>query len=398
MRARARPRRAPAPRPSAPAATAAESSAAPAAALGAADAAGGAADADSAEGVIAAIRRERLVDVDPSALAPDVRAARCAAGELAAAAERLASDLYEKETSFVSELIQNADDARFAPSVEPELELSLVADGVGGAPAASWFFAASNEAGFTRADVQGVCDLNKSTKRLRDDATGHKGIGFKAVFLASARPHVLSGSYAFSFDAATPLGLVTPTWLRADDARALPPAALANGAPRSRTAVLLPLREGTAPIAAALGVVAAARCSSSDGCGASSSASTATKRARARCGRARRGRARARRRRAAARRRSSRRRTRLARRREARVRERAALPSHARGPADRRAAVLRLYDPGDGVVASRAAPAPRPPRTSSCATTSRRASSRRARRRRDPPARARFIDGQRTDG
>ena len=69
-------------------------------------------DDDSPRGVVEAIRRARLVDVDLSTCPAAVRAgARGLQASLAAAAERLAGDLYEHRAHFVHELVQNADDA-----------------------------------------------------------------------------------------------------------------------------------------------------------------------------------------------------------------------------------------------------------------------------------------------
>ena len=91
-------------------------------------------DDDSPRGVVEAIRRARLVDVDLSSCPAAVRAgARGLQASLAAAAERLAGDLYEHRAHFVHELVQNADDAAYATS-DAELELGL---------AGRWFYAAS---------------------------------------------------------------------------------------------------------------------------------------------------------------------------------------------------------------------------------------------------------------
>ena len=183
-------------------------------------------DDDSPRGVVEAIRRARLVDVDLSTCPAAVRAgARGLQASLAAAAERLAGDLYEHRAHFVHELVQNADDAKYAS--DAELELGL---------AGRWFYAASNQApGFTRDDVVALCDINKSTKRLDEATTGSKGIGFKAVFAVADAVHVLSNDYRFGFDTARDgaIGLVSPRWL--DDVDRLPRArwSATRRAPRS---------------------------------------------------------------------------------------------------------------------------------------------------------------------
>ena len=87
-----------------------------------ADAASRDVDDDSPRGVVEAIRRARLVDVDLSSCPAAVRAgARGLQASLAAAAERLAGDLYEHRAHFVHELVQNADDAKYANDADREL-------------------------------------------------------------------------------------------------------------------------------------------------------------------------------------------------------------------------------------------------------------------------------------
>lgn len=54
------------------------------------------------------------------------------------------------------------------------------------------------EVGFSFKDVEALCSLGASTKGLGQ--TGHKGVGFKASFVLSARPHVLSENYKFFFE------------------------------------------------------------------------------------------------------------------------------------------------------------------------------------------------------
>eukprot|EP00976_Prorocentrum_cordatum_P018447 373410-Prorocentrum_minimum.AAC.1 len=55
------------------------------------------------------------------------------------------------------------------------------------------------QVGFTAGDVRALCDVGASTKRP-GEAIGHKGIGFKSVFMVSNTPAVLSGDFAFRFD------------------------------------------------------------------------------------------------------------------------------------------------------------------------------------------------------
>ncbi|EGB08096.1 hypothetical protein AURANDRAFT_64375 [Aureococcus anophagefferens] len=176
-----------------------------------------AAAAATPRGAVDAIRASRLVDVDlsgcPAAVASGARGLQ---RSLAAAAERLSVDLYEHRDHFLHELFQNADDARHDGVDAPALEVGL---------SGSWFFASSNQRpGFDAADVRAICDVNASTKAGDAATTGHKGIGFKAVFAMCDRPCVLSNGFAFYFDAARDgaLGLVAPRWLELDGADGAP--------------------------------------------------------------------------------------------------------------------------------------------------------------------------------
>ena len=119
----------------------------------------------------------------------------------------------------------------------------------------SWFFASSNQRpGFDAADVRAICDVNASTKAGDAATTGHKGIGFKAVFAMCDRPCVLSNGFAFYFDAARdgPLGLVAPRWLELNDevVRGVEEAAVlaagAGGGGAARSAYMLVYGRGDA--------------------------------------------------------------------------------------------------------------------------------------------------------
>ncbi|KAH8054876.1 hypothetical protein JL720_14399 [Aureococcus anophagefferens] len=141
----------------------------------------------------------RVAELEDALAAAAAEARTRDARSLAAAAERLSVDLYEHRDHFLHELFQNADDARHDGVDAPALEVGL---------SGSWFFASSNQRpGFDAADVRAICDVNASTKAGDAATTGHKGIGFKAVFAMCDRPCVLSNGFAFYFDGARALGL-----------------------------------------------------------------------------------------------------------------------------------------------------------------------------------------------
>ena len=140
-------------------------------------------------------------------------ATRCAVQELqrgwARAIERLAAELYAKDTHFVLELVQNADDNAYPDGALPTLEVHLDAAGVS---------FRNNELGFSAKNVSALCSVGESTKSAADTGyIGHKGIGFKSVFKVTPTPEIHSCVFHFGFDArpsadgAGALGYIVPT-------------------------------------------------------------------------------------------------------------------------------------------------------------------------------------------
>lgn len=76
----------------------------------------------------------------------------------------------------------------------------------------------TNEDGFTRADIDAICETGESSKKRRDEADhiGEKGIGFKSVFRVAESVRIDSNLWHFHFDyadgsdGADGLGMVTP--------------------------------------------------------------------------------------------------------------------------------------------------------------------------------------------
>ena len=123
---------------------------------------------------------------------------------------RLAANLYSKDTRFVFELIQNADDTKYsiayAGSEAPSLCFSLYQDRI---------VVDSNEDGFSPEDIWAICRINASTKTNVRGYIGEKGIGFKSVFKVAKKVHVQSEPYSFAFEYEHDknddgLGMVTP--------------------------------------------------------------------------------------------------------------------------------------------------------------------------------------------
>ena len=120
---------------------------------------------------------------------------------------RLATDLYEKDSHFVFELIQNAEDNSYKlANSEPFLTFALYPDKI---------VVDSNEDGFEEANVRSICAVARSTKKEQRGYIGEKGIGFKSVFRVASNVHIQSGPFSFSFEhnrGDSGIGMVTPLY------------------------------------------------------------------------------------------------------------------------------------------------------------------------------------------
>ena len=131
--------------------------------------------------------------------------------------KRLSLELYSKDTHFVLELIQNADDndyhALLLSGQNPHEEV----------PALKFIISShaitvlNNEVGFSEKNVRAICDVGKSTKGAhRSGYIGQKGIGFKSVFRVTDTPEIHSNGFHIGFDAsADPIGFILPHWIEA---------------------------------------------------------------------------------------------------------------------------------------------------------------------------------------
>lgn len=119
-------------------------------------------------------------------------------------------DIYSTSTHFILELIQNADDNKYAEGCTPTLALSyqhrrLRTD--------------CNELGFTRGDVDAICKIGLSNKKNQVESTGEKGVGFKSVFGVADCVWIASNDYTFKFDSSKPMGILIPIWEELPGAR-----------------------------------------------------------------------------------------------------------------------------------------------------------------------------------
>jgi len=113
----------------------------------------------------------------------------------------LAEKLYNKDTHFIFELIQNAEDNSYEELNEPSLIFRLLSTDPTNTPGSNGaLLIENNEVGFTPKNVNAICNAGKegSTKTGRDGYIGEKGIGFKSVFRISSIPHIFSNGYAFN--------------------------------------------------------------------------------------------------------------------------------------------------------------------------------------------------------
>ncbi|KAH8691711.1 hypothetical protein GQ44DRAFT_636227 [Phaeosphaeriaceae sp. PMI808] len=122
-----------------------------------------------------------------------------------------AGNLYADPTHFLFELLQNADDNKYTASV-PTLTITYKEHNHG----RNLRFDC-NEIGFSRANVDSICSLGKSSKPGAGGGAkyiGEKGIGFKSVFDAAEVVWISSGYYSFKFasDESNKLGTIVPLW------------------------------------------------------------------------------------------------------------------------------------------------------------------------------------------
>lgn len=148
--------------------------------------------------------------------------------------QALARDLYSKDTHFIFELIQNAEDNAYE-AVEPSLSFLLVkTDPTGTKNSDGVLIIQNNEVGFSSENVDAICTVGKTTKIKIQGYIGEKGIGFKSVFRVTSNPHIFSNGYNFCIpehDKETDLGYIVPQWIEQ----------IPKGIDPSKTTIILPL-------------------------------------------------------------------------------------------------------------------------------------------------------------
>uniref|UniRef100_A0A8C1AH32 Wu:fj29h11 n=1 Tax=Cyprinus carpio carpio TaxID=630221 RepID=A0A8C1AH32_CYPCA len=148
--------------------------------------------------------------------------------------ERLSTELYSKDTHFVLELIQNADDNCYPDGREhPALAFVVERDCI---------TILNNECGFEENNVRAICDVGRSTKgKHKYGYIGQKGIGFKSVFKVTDCPEIHSNGFHIRFDKNSgPMGYILPHWVEQERAVSAGPREIAEQ--RWATKIHLPLR------------------------------------------------------------------------------------------------------------------------------------------------------------
>ncbi|XP_023257114.1 uncharacterized protein LOC111651359 [Seriola lalandi dorsalis] len=121
--------------------------------------------------------------------------------------ERLSTELYSKDTHFVLELIQNADDNSYPSEVGVVPSLAFVVE-------KDCITVLNNEIGFQERNIKAICDVGCSTKgKHKYGYIGQKGIGFKSVFKVTDCPEIHSNGFHLRFDRTCgSMGYILPHW------------------------------------------------------------------------------------------------------------------------------------------------------------------------------------------
>ncbi|KAG6505449.1 hypothetical protein ZIOFF_037805 [Zingiber officinale] len=160
----------------------------------------------------------------------------------------LSEELYSKDVHFLMELVQNAEDNKYAEGVTPSLEFLITSKDITATGAKTTLLLFNNEIGFSPSNIDSICRIGKSTKKRKRHLgyIGEKGIGFKSVFLISSKPYIFSNGYQICFDEEPSpdcnLGYIVPEWV--DENPSLSEIQNLYGSTKSlpKTIIILPLK------------------------------------------------------------------------------------------------------------------------------------------------------------
>lgn len=154
---------------------------------------------------------------------------------LASSVKILADDIYAKDSHFIFELIQNAEDNNYPDQSAARLRFEVCLIDIEGQNETA-LIVHNNEIGFNDKNVRAICQVGQSTKKKIDGYIGEKGIGFKSVFRITSSPYIFSNGFQFCLpeqDDETGLGYIVPSWV------AHPPQQLSA----QETSIILPLNK-----------------------------------------------------------------------------------------------------------------------------------------------------------
>lgn len=114
------------------------------------------------------------------------------AGNLMRAIETISIDINTEPTTFIFELIQNADDY---PNSENNVSITFQIDN-------SHLIIKHNGSKFEVNNTVALCGVNEGDKREATNKIGFKGIGFKSIFKDANFAYIKSGDFSFRFDEA----------------------------------------------------------------------------------------------------------------------------------------------------------------------------------------------------
>lgn len=134
---------------------------------------------------------------------------------LASSVKILADDIYAKDSHFIFELIQNAEDNNYPDQSAARLRFEVCLIDIEGQNETA-LIVHNNEVGFNDKNVRAICQVGQSTKKKMDGYIGEKGIGFKSVFRITSSPYIFSNGFQFCLpeqDDETGLGYIVPCWV-----------------------------------------------------------------------------------------------------------------------------------------------------------------------------------------
>jgi hypothetical protein len=149
------------------------------------------------------------------------------------AIKKLANDLYSKETHFLLELVQNAEDNEYRKDACLSFCL-LKTDPTNTEGSVGALLIQNNEIGFGINNIEAICAVGESTKTKASGYIGEKGIGFKSVFRITSTPHIFSGGYCIRLPEkleGIDLGYIVPEWVEH----------VPNCVDKEQTSIILPL-------------------------------------------------------------------------------------------------------------------------------------------------------------